>query len=336
MAFALMRAGQVLKDHSLVAEAVGRGNWLAGLPFSNPGIFDGAAGRVRFHLLLWDLTGDEAHLEAAIAGGEFLLGAAIKVGSQDEETAVLTEKIVEKISGPEMLCWIMPPGNGAHDGRIYTGYALGAAGVGDALLDLFDVTNDRRFYQAAEAAVRWLESSALPALNDGTGLDWPKVEGEPLQGAFWGHGASGIGIFLLNALQHGLISRSDGLLEGAARIAARGTRWAGPTLAYGLGGPIEFLLDAYQQTSNRAYLDDAKQLAGILETFAYQQDGYLMWPSEDATLFTPDFMVGYAGIATCMLRLGMPGYVPRGMSLAASRRNRLQAVHRKLAAVGKA
>jgi lantibiotic modifying enzyme len=318
VAFALLRAGQVLKDDDLLDEAIRRGLWVADLPFTTPGMFNGTAGRVRFHLLLWDATGDDVHLDAAIAAGDHLLESAQEAGPEP---------------GSGMLCWAMPPGDVRHGGRIYTGYSLGASGIGDALLDLFDVTGEQRFMTVAHGALRWVLSLANPALNDESGSDWPPVEGDGLKGAFWGHGASGVGIFLLNALKHGMLPRSDASLERAARTAARGTRWAGPTLAYGLGGPLEFLLDAYQQTSNRDYLDSAESLASVLETHAVEEDGYLFWPSEDSTLFTPDFLVGYSGVAILMLRLAFPNHVPRVITLAASRRNRLQAVHRKLATI---
>jgi serine/threonine protein kinase len=320
VAVALLRAGQVLKDDALIQEAVSRGSWVAALPFNTPGIFNGTAGRLRFHLLLWDVTGDEIHLDAATKAGEYLVETAQNMGHEQ---------------GPQMLSWTMPPGDGPHDGRTYTGYALGASGVGDALLDLFDVTGDSRFLQAAAGAARWLEHRGTPSLNDASGLDWSQVDGEPLKGGFWGHGASGVGIFLLNAVRHGLLSRSNRLLDQAALTAAEGTRWAGPTLAYGLGGPIEFLLDAYQDTSNHIYLDGAERLADILRTFSVEREGYLFWPSEDATLYTPDYMVGYAGVAILMLRLAHPGLTPRAVTMAASRRNRLQAVHRKLVTINR-
>lgn len=313
VSIALLRAGQVLKDDTLVEEAARRAMWVSTIPFATPGIFNGTAGRVRFHLLLWDATGDEMHLNAAIEAADVLVASAQHEGTR---------------AGVEMLSWAMPPGDPPHGGRTYTGYALGAAGVGDAMLDLFDVTGELGYLQVAHAAARWLESLAEPALNDGSGVDWPQVEGEPLKGAFWGHGASGVGISLLNALKHGLISKSDRLLERACLSAAYGTRWGGPTLAYGLGGPIEFLLDAYQETSNAAYLRGAEELAAILGSFAVEIDGSILWPSEDPTLFTPDFIVGYSGIAIVMLRLAFPRHIPRVATLAASRRNRLQAVHR--------
>jgi hypothetical protein len=44
----------------------------------------------------------------------------------------------------------------------------------------------------------------------------------------------------------------------------------------------------------------------LLEAFASEQDGLLLFPSESPGTFSPDYMVGYAGIAMCLLRLSDP------------------------------
>ena len=38
--------------------------------------------------------------------------------------------------------WTIPPGHGGLSGRAYLGYAHGAAGTGDALLDLHEATGE--------------------------------------------------------------------------------------------------------------------------------------------------------------------------------------------------
>jgi hypothetical protein len=62
------------------------------------------------------------------------------------------------------------------------------------------------------------------------------------------------------------------------------------------------------------YLTEARSLARLLEAFAVKQDGLLLWPSESPMVATPDFMVGYAGVAMCLLRLGDPEHLPHLLS----------------------
>jgi hypothetical protein len=288
---ALLRAGQVLGDGELIDDAVARGHLVASLPYSSPALFNGTAGRVRFHLLLWDETGEDEHLHAAIAAGDIILKSAEHVGE-------------------EGLGWTMPPGYDFHSGRAYLSYSLGAAGIGDALLDLYEATGEEPFLQGARGAGRWIATSALPALDDASGLDWPQVVGENLGGAFWGHGASGVGRFLLNAAKLDAFPDAPELARRAALTASRGTRWGGPTLGYGLSGPIEFLLDMYQWQKDEAYMRSAFELGSLLESFGIERDGLLMWPSESPYLYTASFMAGYSGVAYTLLRLSAPERLP--------------------------
>jgi lantibiotic modifying enzyme len=100
----------------------------------------------------------------------------------------------------------------------------------------------------------------------------------------------------------------------------RGTRWEGTTQCHGLAGNIEFLLDMFQETRDSAYLDDANALGYLLQTFGVEREGRLVWPSESASTFTPDYMVGYAGVAMTFLRLSAPDRLPHQLSTRCFRR----------------
>ncbi len=71
-------------------------------------------------------------------------------------------------------------------------------------------------------------------------------------------------------------------------------------------GSIELLLDAYQVNGDVCHLIEARSLARLLEAFALEEDGQLVWPSESPAIVTPDYMVGYAGVALTLLRLADP------------------------------
>jgi tRNA A-37 threonylcarbamoyl transferase component Bud32 len=292
---ALLRAGQVLGNVDLVEAAAARGRWVASLPLASPDLFNGAAGRLRFHLLLWDETGDAEHLAAAGRIGDWLLAAAT----------------VDEAGGRR---WIFPPGMDGFSGQAFAGYAHGAAGIGDALLDLYAATGHARFREGARGAARWLSRLAAPSLVDGSGLDWPTVEGGGRRGGLWCHGATGIGRFFLHAARHELLPGAAGTAARAARMAARGTRWAGPVQCHGLAGAIELLLDVYQAEGRHEYLAEARSLARLLESFAVERDGLLVWPSDSPVEFTPAYMVGYAGVAVCLLRLSAPERLPHQLS----------------------
>jgi predicted Ser/Thr protein kinase len=293
---ALLRAGQVLGDDEFINIVAERGCWISSLSHTSPDLFNGTAGRLRFHLLLWDETNDPEPLRHAIEAGEFLLES-----SED--------------AGDGGLRWKTPPGYGGPNDTTYLGYAHGAAGIADTLLDLFEATEDERYLSAARGAGRWLASLAVPVLDDESGLDWPHVEGERRPfGAAWCHGATGVGRFFLHAAKLDALPEADDIAARAARTVARGVRSQSPVQCHGLAGNVEFLLDMFQSTADQAYLAEARSLARLLEAFGREKDGVLVWPSDPPDVFTPDYMIGYAGVAVCLLRLGEPEELPHQLS----------------------
>lgn len=292
---ALLRAGQVLGDADLIGSALDKGRLISTMPYLSPDIYNGTAGRLRFHLWLWDATSDPEQLRYAKQAGFELLNSA----EGNEETGIR---------------WTIPPGYDGLSGSAYIGYAHGAAGITDALLDLFEVTSDESLLVAARQAGAWIARHAIETLEDSSGLDWPDVPGGTCIGPFWCHGAAGVGQFFVHAARLGVIEAARELAARAARSATKGALWSSPTQCHGLAGNIEFVLDMLQATGDASHLRDARLLGRVLQCFALQSDGFLVWPSESPAIVTPDYMVGYAGVAACLLRLGSPEYLPRQLS----------------------
>jgi lantibiotic modifying enzyme len=296
VAAALLRAGQILKRPDLVGEAADIATRIANLPHASPDLFHGSAGRLRLHLWLFRHTGDAEHLSCAVEAGEYLL-----------------ERCERPAEGQAR--WTIPPGYEDLSGDSYLGYAHGAAGIADALLDLFVATGDGRFLEASQSAGRWLISKTIRLFDDA--LNWPTLDspGDPAAGAFWCHGAAGIGRFFLNLSTLGGLPEALTMAEGAARTVSVTSRSAGPTQCHGIAGNIEFLIDMFQVTRRDEFLNAAWRLFGILETFSRERDGHLVWLSDGPRLITTDYIVGYAGVATCLLRLGDPERRPHPLSM---------------------
>jgi serine/threonine protein kinase len=288
---ALLRAGQALGDVELIEIASELGRWIATLPYTSPDLLLGTAGRLRYHLLLWEASAEPEQLDYAREAGEELLALAERAGA-------------------DQVRWNIPPGYDHLSGRAYCGLAHGAAGIGDALLDLFEATGENRFLAAAQGAGRWLAGLAVPALEDGSGLSWPEYEGGPLTSACWYDGATGIGRFFLHAAVLGALPEAADLAARAAQSAAWGARWAGPTQARGLAGNIEFLIDMFQATSDHAYLAQAYELASLLEAWIEEREHRPVCLSGWPETLSASYMTGYTGIALCLLRLAYHKYRP--------------------------
>jgi lantibiotic modifying enzyme len=259
-------------------------------------MFHGTAGRLRFNLLLWQETQEAKHLAYAVEAGEFLLRRSERLADGH-------------------LRWIIPPGYEDLSGDAYLGYAHGAAGIGDALLDLFLATGDDRFLEASQAAGRWLLGKAVRRSD--SGLNWPTLDAaaDRPAGAFWCHGAAGIGRFFLNLSAAGVFPDAFETARDAARTVSASSRRVGPTQCHGIAGNIEFMLDMYQMTRSDGFLNDALYLTRILETFSRERNERLVWLSDAPRIITPDYMVGYAGVAVCFLRLGSPDDRPHQLSV---------------------
>ncbi|MFG3054002.1 lanthionine synthetase LanC family protein [Kitasatospora sp. NPDC048239] len=288
VAAAVLRAGQVLADDGLVQAAADRA---AGLPQASPDdspdLFHGLAGRLLGNLLLWDRTGDGQCLDRAVQCGETLL----RQREGERGTAH----------------WPIPPGYGDLSGRSFLGYAHGAAGIADALLDLHEATGAPGYEAAARDALSWITRQAVPCLEDGSGLGWPVVEGGPATAPFWCHGATGIGRLLLHTRRLGIGPDPTPVLRRACRSVSLGARWSGPTLCHGLAGNAELLWDAALALDDDGLRAQARELVGILDAFATESPQGQAWISDVPRRITPDYLVGYAGIPLVLLRMARPG-----------------------------
>lgn len=297
---ALLRSGQVLRDAQLVEASCQISRSIGLIPYMSPDLYNGAAGRIRYHLFVWDETGDQEHLSYAIEGGDFLLRKS------------------QRADGGGFF-WTIPPGYDGLSGRALMGYAHGAAGIADVLLDLHEATSDPRYLSGALEAARWISQHTISTLSNDEGVDWPAFVGKPASNGTWCNGAAGVGQFYLHASKFAQMPWTLDLAIRAARTVAAGTRWTGPVPCHGLAGNIEFFLDMFQSTNDASYLEECRVHARLLEHFAVKHGGFLYWSSELPTIVSPDYMVGFAGVAMCFLRLSSPEKRPRQLTRAGFR-----------------
>ena len=101
------------------------------MPLSSPDLFNGTAGRIRFLLWSWVATRDQDLLDQAVDWAAYLASAG--TGPRGEAG------------------WPIPEGYGTLSGRTQLGYAQGAAGIGDVLLDVFEITGRDDLLESANA-----------------------------------------------------------------------------------------------------------------------------------------------------------------------------------------
>lgn len=292
---ALLRAGQVLDDATLIAAATDVSREVAALPHESPDFYNGSAGRLLFHLLLWDETQDEAQLAAALQSARALEDRAVR-----DETGVR---------------WTFPDGFADLSGDSRTlGYAHGVAGIADSLLDMAEASGDQRWRDLAAQAVLSLEVEAIQLEGDGAStshapaVGWPRVAGASLTRPAWCHGAVGIGRFLLRADEAGIPGAAY-LARGAA-ASALGTDAALAGQCHGTAGVIEFLLDLHQAEGTPAYLEEARKLESAVGVYSFTEGDTLKWVGEIPGRGAFEYAVGSSGLVPCLLRLADPDRRP--------------------------
>ncbi len=195
-----------------------------------------------------------------------------------------------------------------------TGFAHGAAGIGYALLELFNQTDKKEFLNAAEYAFAY-ENHWFNKHND----NWPdfRVDSQTpaahnseefVYSSGWCHGAPGIGLSRLRAYHilkgEKYFEDCDAALRTAARIV-KGTKESNQvtnfSLCHGLAGVGELLLYGADILNNDSYRILASDLGrhGIAR---YVNKG-LPWPCAIQAGETPGLLLGLAGIGNFYLRL---------------------------------
>lgn len=230
--------------------------------------------------------------------------------------------------------------------RNLCGLAHGASGAGHAFVELFAATGDERFRYAAEQAFRYERQFFDPAANNWPDLRHPDVaellhQGEdefakllaaghrpprwrPAYMSAWCHGAPGIGLARLRALQ----VLGDTVYHDEASAAVEATRGAlGPrsrrlgnySLCHGLAGNAETLLLGAVVLGRPELRAEAEALG---------RDGWERygaagrpWPCGAPVEWDPGLMLGESGTGYFYLRLADPRtpsvLLPAGPSIAA-------------------
>lgn len=285
-ALALLNAGLALGDDDLSSLAQEMAISAALTDVHSPDLFNGKAGLLRTALIFFRVFGDVDTLQIAKRLGDQIISLSH--------------------SGESGFAWAIPEGYGGLSGQTYLGYAHGAAGIADCLLDLYDVTADSQLLKAVVGAADLLTHNARDVGTDGQGLAWGSSVGTDPVPAFWCHGAGGISRFFLRLAERGLYEGAEPISRRALWSVANSIRWSRPTLCHGIAGGIHALIDGYHVFGESSFFDAAQHLCGIMATFASRSDTGVAWETQSYGSSTAEYMVGYSGLIPTLLRVHDP------------------------------
>jgi type 2 lantibiotic biosynthesis protein LanM len=252
-------------------------------------ITSGSAGCLMSLLALQSVAPCENTLAAAVECGDHLLGHA--------------QSLQDGIAWPPYF-----PAKGP-----LTGFAHGASGIALALLELFELSGEKRFREAALKAFSYENS-----LFSSERKNWPDLRemnngGDRMFMVGWCHGAPGIALARLRALKYvdGAPVRND-IAAGLETTLSHGFR-GDHSLCHGSLGNLEPLLQASELLDRTPWTGHVNRVsAAILQSI--NDDGWFC--GVPLGVESPGLMTGLAGIGYGLLRLADPLRIPALLILA--------------------
>ena len=292
IAYAAIEVGQALGEERMVARGLKELSDPANLQPSELyiDVIGGNAGTIQALLDVAQRFHADQLMDAAIAHGKMLLNRAVRSDAG--------------------VSWDTLPGQ---CDKHLLGYGHGAAGIACALLELWQATGAVEFRDAALEAFRYERSYFDPEKHN-----WPDLRSmagygiaqtAPIFSMAWCHGAPGIGLSRLRAMElleeDADVSRdlSEALESTSAACASLNfAAGANLCLCHGLGGNTDLLIAA-SDTLRRADLRQTAEYVGQ-QAIAQIAASDLPWPcGVNGGGETPNLMLGLAGIGHFFLRL---------------------------------
>ncbi|BDA73745.1 lanthionine synthetase C family protein [Calothrix sp. PCC 7716] len=192
--------------------------------------------------------------------------------------------------------------------QISSGFSHGTAGIAYALLQLFQITQQTYFFEAAKAAISKERSLFFPDTGN-----WADTKADLDDNNFmtsWCHGAPGIALGRLGSLS--ILDNSE--IRREIEVAINTTKNFGlPNLDHlccGNFGRIETLLVGASKLSLPELLKLAQKQAAFIVARKRKFGNYYLFPDLKADIFNPAFFQGAAGIGYQLLRLAYPESLP--------------------------
>jgi type 2 lantibiotic biosynthesis protein LanM len=251
-------------------------------------VSSGAAGAIFALLALHARTGEKDLLQRAASCGERLLAT--------------------RITFENGAAWR------AADGRLYVGFAHGAAGIGLALVRLSQATGRQDFLDAAGAAHRFERRAYLPEARN-----WPIAAADAGGGVemmtAWCHGAPGLALARTRAAvalsDRSLLNGVEQALKTTAAVPVR----LDDHMCCGSMGRCDVLLTSGLALAADQAVTAAWTLAGQVVDRAERERRYrLTSRGHQMRVFDTGFFRGLSGIGYQLLRLAAPSRLPSVLS----------------------
>lgn len=279
--YAFVKVSQFLNDATLLADAQALANWMTPELIAADkklDIMSGAAGAILGLLSLYKVTKDATVLEKAIACGQHLLNHQVSYQGAPKAWQTL---------GQQPL----------------TGFSHGSAGISYALLQLYTVTQNQAYCQAALAGIEYERSVFCESQGNWPDFRSAELNQSPGFPVRWCHGAAGIGLARLGCLGVVDFPQIEREIEIALQTTQNHSLQDSDHLCCGNLGRIEVLLVGAQRCCRSDWHQAALQNAANVVAKARRTGAYQMFTNLPSSVFHPSLFRGTAGIGYNLLRL---------------------------------
>ncbi|MGK5092135.1 type 2 lanthipeptide synthetase LanM family protein [Deltaproteobacteria bacterium TL4] len=290
LVYALVEAGRCLQDHKLFDKAWKWSQVLLDETLMNqedPDVLNGAAGTM---LTLINLH--EVFPQARLI----------------EQASLLGDSILKCQSEGEAQGWRTPIAP-----RPLLGLAHGASGIAYALLRLYALSGEKKFYEAALKGLAYEKANFSESHKD-----WPNLQNQSPYLHFmtgWCAGAPGAGLARLGiAEQFSELPQLHEEIEIAANATLRYLGQPCEHLCCGEASRISFLMDAAQHLGHAEWIAEIHKAAVTLLQF-YENNGFWRLQQFTEGWIIPDLMSGVSGIGLALLKVAAPQSISKVMLL---------------------
>ena len=239
------------------------------LAFHSPALFNGVAGWGHAALAVFAMTQDQEFLALAEMAGKYL--------------------VKSKQESPQGLFW-------THESPapVELGMGFGSSGIGFFLLNLWKVTQNPSFLEAAKGALDYDLAHKSKRESDGALLLGPFRTGR-VHSPYWLKGGGGVASVLIRFYEalgekHYLDLARQAVMPCADFFSVA------PHLYEGLASMGETLLDMYQVTGEQPYYDAAALKARQILLYKIDQQEGIAFPGRNLLRISHDYGTGGAGI----------------------------------------